>query len=75
MVYRPDGSIFLVVECKAPTVSISQATFDQIARYNMTLNATILMVTNGISHYYCMVDFQAQQYRFLKTLPDYSIVK
>ena len=75
VVYRPDGSIFLVVECKAPTVSISQATFDQIARYNMTLNATILMVTNGISHYYCMVDYQAQQYRFLKTLPDYSIVK
>lgn len=60
---------FLIVECKAPSVSITQATFDQIARYNMTLHADFLMVTNGMLHYYCQMDYDNQQYHFLKELP------
>jgi hypothetical protein len=37
---------------QSPEVKIAQATFDQIARYNMTLNADYLMVTNGMNHYF-----------------------
>src|SRR5690606_4565246 len=44
VVFNPDGSIQLLVECKAPVVPISQQTFDQIARYNMILQSTTLMV-------------------------------
>lgn len=69
VVYNPDGSIFLLVECKAPQVKISQASFDQIARYNLTLKAQYLMVTNGINHYFCMMDFENEKYIFLKDLP------
>lgn len=69
VVFNSDGSLFLLVECKAPEVKISQSTFDQIARYNLTLKATYLMVTNGLSHYYCEMDFEKQTYRFLKELP------
>src|SRR5690606_26694531 len=47
VVFNPDGSIFLLIECKAPQVAITQNTFDQIARYNMILNANYMMVTNG----------------------------
>ena len=72
VIYRPDGSIFLVVECKAPQVRITQEVFDQIARYNLTLNAQYLMVTNGITHYYCQMDYQQSQYHFLKELPHYN---
>ncbi|SHH48837.1 Type I restriction enzyme R protein N terminus (HSDR_N) [Winogradskyella jejuensis] len=72
VVFNPDGSIFLIVECKAPKIKINQDTFDQIARYNMTLNATYLMVTNGINHYYCQMDVEAQHYDFLKEIPDYN---
>ena len=54
--YTNDGIPFLIVECKAPSVQISQDTFDQIARYNLKLEAQILMVTNGISHYYCVMN-------------------
>ena len=72
VVFNPDGSIHLVVECKAPTVPISQDTFDQIARYNLKLKATYLMVTNGINHYYCQMDFENERYAFLKDIPDYS---
>lgn len=72
VVYKPDGSIFLVVECKAPSVAIKQATFDQIARYNLSLKATFLMVTNGLNHYYCQLDYEAEMYHFLSELPDYT---
>lgn len=72
VVFNQDGSIHLVVECKAPTIPISQDTFDQIARYNLKLNATYLMVTNGINHYYCQMDFENERYTFLKDIPDYS---
>lgn len=72
VVFNPDGSIFLLIECKSTDVSISQATFDQIARYNMTLKADYLMVTNGLNHYFCSMDFENEKYTFLRELPEYS---
>ena len=73
VVFNPDGSIHILVECKAPEVKISQATFDQIARYNMTMKARFLNVTNGLSHYYCQMDFENEKYEFLQSLPDYKM--
>jgi Type I restriction enzyme R protein N terminus (HSDR_N) len=72
VVFRPDGSIYLIVECKAPGIPISQITFDQIARYNMTLKATHLMVTNGLNHYFCQMDHEEEKYIFLPDLPPYT---
>ncbi|WP_406683589.1 type I restriction enzyme HsdR N-terminal domain-containing protein [Seonamhaeicola sp. MEBiC1930] len=71
VVFNPDGSIHLIVECKAPSIEIKQDTFDQIARYNLVLNASYLMVTNGLNHYYCQIDFENERYNFLKDIPDY----
>lgn len=73
VVFNPNGSIYLIVECKAPKIKIKQNTFDQIARYNLALNATYLMITNGLNHYYCQMDFNAEKYQFLKDIPDYKI--
>ncbi len=73
VVFNPDGSIHLIVECKASKITINQDTFDQIARYNLTLKATYLMVTNGINHYYCQMDFENEKYTFLKNIPDYNL--
>ncbi|MFN8325641.1 MAG: type I restriction enzyme HsdR N-terminal domain-containing protein [Flavobacteriaceae bacterium] len=72
VVFNPDGSIFLLVECKAPEVSITQNVFDQIARYNLKLNAQHLMVTNGLNNYFCQMDFLNEKYIFLKELPNHS---
>tara|TARA_Y100000385_G_scaffold47375_1_gene43991 strand:+ start:4910 stop:5365 length:456 start_codon:yes stop_codon:yes gene_type:complete len=71
-VFNPDGSLHLIVECKAPKVKISQSTFDQIARYNLSLNASILMVTNGLNHYFCTMDRSLGLYNFLEDLPAYN---
>ena len=72
VVFHPDGSIFLLVECKAPLVAIDQGTFDQIARYNLQLKARFLVVTNGLDHYCCELDHPNEKYRFLREIPDFS---
>ena len=72
VVFNNDGSIFLIVECKAPSIPISQIVFDQIARYNLALNASFLMVSNGLEHYYCQMDYENECYVFLKDIPNYK---
>lgn len=73
VVYNSDGSIHLLVECKSPSIVINQETFDQIARYNLELKASYLMVTNGLNHYYCQMDFKNSRYNFLKDIPQYKL--
>lgn len=72
VIFNANGSIEVLIECKAPKIPISQATFDQIAQYNMQLKANYLMVTNGLDHYYCKMDFEQEKYTFLKDIPDFS---
>ncbi|SDR66061.1 type I restriction enzyme HsdR N-terminal domain-containing protein [Gramella sp. MAR_2010_147] len=74
VVFEPDGNIQIIVECKAPKIKITQDTFDQIARYNLTLKANFLMVTNGIDHFFCKMDYENENYIFLKDIPEYSKV-
>jgi hypothetical protein len=71
VVYDPSGEKILLVECKAPSVAIDQKVFDQIARYNIIHKIALLAVTNGLQHYYCTIDFEKQQYKFIEELPDY----
>jgi hypothetical protein len=75
VVFNTDGSIFILVECKAPQIKITQTVFDQIARYNMTMQSQLLMVTNGNDHYYCRMDYQNEKYVFLADLPEYANLK
>lgn len=73
LVYDGNSNPFLLVECKAPSIEINQDTFDQIARYNLALNAKYLMVTNGLNHYYCSLDYQNKRYEFLRELPKFEL--
>ena len=72
VIFNPNGAIHALIECKAPHITISQATFDQIAQYNMTLQSQFLMVTNGLNHYYCTMDFENEKYEFLRSIPEYG---
>ena len=71
VVFNPSGEKVLMIECKAPSVKISQNAFDQIARYNMVHRVPLLAVSNGLEHYFCKIDFERQSYQFLPQLPDY----
>ena len=70
LIFSSDGLPNIIVECKAPHIKITQDTFDQIARYNLKLKANILVVTNGLQHYYCLLDTEKQSYVFLEDIPE-----
>lgn len=72
VVFNREGNPHVIVEFKAPDVKISQATFDQIVRYNMTLHAKYLIVSNGMNHYCCVVDYVNDTYHFIPQIPDYQ---
>ena len=46
-----------------------QKTFDQIARYNSVLKSEYLMLTNGLNHFFCQMDYKKGKYVFLPDLP------
>ena len=62
----------MIIEYKAPTVNITQKVFDQITIYNMLLHVDYLVVSNGIKHYCCRMDYDNQKYLFLDDIPDYQ---
>jgi len=72
LLFDKNGNPDIIVECKAPSIRINQETFDQVARYNLKLNANYLIVTNGLQHFYCKIDHQLEKYHFLKDIPDYD---
>lgn len=71
VVFDHEGKRILIAELKAPSVKITQAVFDQIARYNMVHKVPFLVVSNGLQHYYCQINFEKESYIFLKELPPY----
>lgn len=52
-----NGEVLLLLECKAPNVKLSQATFDQILRYNNELKAQYIWITNGLEHFIFKLDY------------------
>ena len=72
LIHKPAGHPAVLVECKAPEVKISQETFDQVARYNLVFNVKYLMVTNGLKHYCCYLDFSTRKVEFMKEVPFYK---
>ena len=72
VLFSKSGNPLVVVECKAPEVKISQQVFDQIARYNLDLRVSYLIVTNGLTHYCCRFDQSELSYTFLPEIPDYK---
>lgn len=62
----------MIIEYKAPEININQAVFDQIVRYNIVLKVKYLVVSNGINHYICVIDYNNKGYRFLRDIPQYD---
>lgn len=73
--FTPEGKPLVIVEYKAPMVAVTQNVFDQIVRYNMALHARYLVVSNGLHHYCCVVDYKNRSYNFIPEIPDYSSLR
>lgn len=72
VVYTSSAKPLVIIEYKAPSVKITQKTFDQIVRYNMVFQAPYLIVSNGINHYCCHIDIEKHTYKFLQDIPLYQ---
>jgi hypothetical protein len=72
LAFSPEGKAILAVECKASHVKIDQSTFDQIARYNMVLKIDYLIVTNGLNHYVCKLDYDNLSFKYLPNVPTFD---
>jgi hypothetical protein len=72
VVFGRNASPFLLAECKAPGIEITEKTFDQAARYNMLLRAEYFLITNGLEHYTCRIDYERKQYIFVEDVPDFD---
>jgi hypothetical protein len=66
------GKPVLLLEFKSPDVKIDQRVFEQVAAYNLQLHVRYLIVSNGLLHYCCRIDYEKKDYSFLKSIPDYN---
>ncbi len=69
VIYNQSGEPHLAIECKAPSVALTQNTLQQLATYNLHLKAEFLMVSNGLKHLICHVNFETREINFLDSLP------
>lgn len=72
VVFGRNAKPVMLIECKAPGIKISEHTFDQAARYNLSLKAGLFLITNGIEHYCCRIDFDNRLYVFLNEIPVFA---
>lgn len=71
LIYLKNGQPLLIAEFKAPNVKISQDAFDQVVRYNMALRVERVVVSNGLTHFACEIDYPNNSYAFLHGIPEY----
>ena len=62
----------MIIEYKAPHITLNQEVFNQVIRYNIALKVKYLVVSNGINHYCCVMDYDNMCPHFLKEIPDYN---
>mgnify|MGYP004702821079 CR=1 FL=1 len=72
LVYDRKGKPLMVAEFKAPEVAINQAVFDQVIRYNNSLMAPYILVSNGMEHFVCRIDFKGGSTEYLKEIPIFN---
>ena len=71
LIYTRNGQPHLIAEFKAPNIKITQETFDQVVRYNMTLKVERVIVSNGLQHFACEIDYIKNSYTYLPEIPEF----
>lgn len=72
VIYSREMLPLIIVEYKSPEVDITQDVFDQIVRYNIVLKVQYLIVSNGLNHYCCKMDYNSQSFEYLREVPSYN---
>ena len=72
VVFSKKGKPLMILEFKAPDVPVSQDVFDQIVRYNLVLKVNFLLITNGMKHFCCKINYLKKDYLYLTEIPCYN---
>ncbi len=64
----------MIIEYKSPSIELQQKVFNQISTYNLLLKVDYLIVSNGMQHYCCKMDYENQKYVFLEEIPNYEFI-
>ena len=72
VVFNRNGTPLVLIEFKAPSIKLSEKTFSQIAAYNLKMRVKYLIISNGLTHYCCKMDYENGDFQFLKDIPDYE---
>ena len=75
VIYDGNAQPTMIVEYKSPQVEITQQVFEQISRYNIKLGVKWLIVSNGLQHYCCRIDYESGTYQFVEDIPTYNDIK
>jgi hypothetical protein len=70
LVFDQNLQPWLLIECKSPKITLTQATFEQAAVYNMKLQVPFLAITNGMCTYACSIDYETKEFGFLEGFPE-----
>jgi len=71
LIYLRNGQPYLIAEFKAPNVKITQDAFDQVVRYNMALRVERVIVSNGLQHFACQIDYVKNSFIYLPEIPEF----
>ena len=71
LIYNNKGEPVMLIECKAPHIKLSQNIFDQIAKYNYVLKVPYLLISNGVQHFCCHIDYTTDSISFLQDIPSF----
>ncbi len=75
VIFNRQGKPLALLEFKAPNVDINQVVFNQISRYNYILKVKYLIVSNGLKHFCCEIDYLSKTHKFLNEIPSYKEMK
>lgn len=75
VVYNQLLKPILLIECKRPSVTLTQATFDQVARYNSKLKIPCLLISNGMKHVFAQIKFKENKFNYLPDIPTFEAIQ
>ena len=75
VVFDRNGMPLILIEFKAPQIKLSEKTFSQVAAYNLKMRVKYLIISNGLTHYCCQMDYENNSFQFLKDIPEYEAIR
>lgn len=75
VVYGTSAEPLMILEYKSPGIEITQRVFEQISRYNIKLKVKWLIVSNGMQHFCCSINYESGSCQFVEDIPDYINIR